>query len=121
MDFEELRDSACASLALLMPQAEGSSRLVDECLANARLEFRDQFILRLSPAAWARISLIYATTFLDTQADVSIAEIAAEVLRDSINISRMDMLAQQLAQEKMAESPAQKASSPRLTLVGPKD
>ncbi|MGC2166172.1 MAG: hypothetical protein WA632_09190 [Gallionella sp.] len=121
MDFDELRDLACASLALRMPQIEGSSRLVDECLTNARLEFRDQFILRLSPEAWARISLIYATTFLDTQADVSVAEIAAAVLRDSINISRMEMLAQQLAQDKLGESPAQKASSPRLTVVKPQD
>ncbi|MCP5426339.1 MAG: hypothetical protein H6970_14935 [Gammaproteobacteria bacterium] len=121
MNFDELRERACASLARLMPQVEGSSRLVDECLSNARLAFRDEFILQLSPEAWARIALIYTTTFLDSQADVSVGDIAAAVLRDSIHIGRMEMLAQQLAQRKLGEKAAHKASSPTLRVVKPQD
>lgn len=116
MDFDELRDKTCASLRLLLPRVEDSSRLVDECLASARRSFRDDFILRLSPAAWARISQVYATTFLDTGADVSIGDICAAVLRDSITLNRIDLLAQQLGQAKAQEAP-KPAAAPAPTLV----
>lgn len=111
MDFDELRDQTCASLRLLLPQVENSSRLVGECLASARRVFRDEFILRLSPAAWARISQVYATTFLDTGADVSVGDICAAVLRDSINLNRLDLLAQQPGQTRPVGAP------PSLTLI----
>jgi len=119
MNFEELRQHTCASLHLLLPQAGDSSKLVDECLSSARLSFRDEFILRLSPEAWARISLIYATTFLDSGTEVSVGEIGAAVLRDAINIRRLEMLAQQLAQSKEGEQTGTRASPPKLTVIKP--
>lgn len=117
MDFDQLRDQACANLRLLLPQAGDSSRLVDECLSSARHSFKDEFILQLGPAAWARISLIYATTFLDNGADVSVGEICALVLRDSININRMNMLAQQLGQSRAEAIRKPKEAAPTLTLI----
>lgn len=119
MNFEELRQRTCASLFLLLPEAGDSSKLVDECLSSARLALRDEFILRLSPEAWARISLTYATTFLDSGTEVSVGEIVAAVLRDAININRLDMLAQQLAQSKEGEQMGTSASPPKLTVIKP--
>lgn len=119
MDFEELRQRTCASLFLLLPQAGDSSQLVDECLRSARLSFRDEFILRLSPEAWARISLTYATTFLDSGVEVSVGEIGAAVLRDAINLHRLDMLAQQLAQSKEVEQAGTSSSPPKLKVIKP--
>lgn len=117
MDFDQLRDQTCAGLALLMPQLEGDvSRLVDECLSDARKAFRNEFILQLSPGAWARITLIYFKHFIDTGCDVSVAEIVAAVVRDSINSSRMEMLTLDLAQKKM-DVQAQAKKAPTLTIV----
>lgn len=116
MDFDTLRNQACAHLALRCPELkEGAPQLVDECLANARTSFRDEFICRLSPAAWARITVIYFKHFVDTGCDVSIGEIFAAVIRDSINISRMDMLTLELAQQKADQ--AQHKAKPSLTVV----
>lgn len=117
MEFDQLRDQTCASLMLLVPQLEEDvSRLVDECLDDARKTFRNEFICQLSPAAWARITLIYFKHFIDTGCDVSVAEIVAAVVRDSIGTSRMDMLTLQLAQQKM-DFRAQSKKSPSLTVV----
>jgi len=117
MELEQLRDQTCASLALLVPQLEEDvSRLVDECLADARKTFRTEFICQLSPAAWAKITLVYFKHFLDTGCDVSVAEIVATVVRDSIHTSRMDMLTLQLAQQKM-DARASSKKSPSLTVV----
>jgi len=116
MDFDDLHQRTCVSLRLLLPQAGDSSRLVDECLSSARRSFKDDFILRLSAQAWARISLTYATTFLDSGVDVSIGEIVATVLRDAIHLGRIEMLAQQLAQSK-AHSADANASPPKLTVI----
>lgn len=116
MDFDTLRNQACAHLALRCPELkEGAAKLVDECLANARISFRDEFICRLSPAAWARITIIYVKHFVDTGCDVSIGEIFAAVIRDSINISRMDMLTFDLAQQKLDQ--AEHRKKPSLTVV----
>ena len=87
---------AIIRLRLLLPIAEDPSPLVDECLTSARRSFRDEFILSMSPEAWARISLIYCKNFLDTGSDISVGEIVAKVLRDPVHIGRMDMLTQQL-------------------------
>ena len=119
MELEQLRDQACTHLRLQAPQLEDASMLVDECLANARKAFRNEFICQLSPQAWAGITLIYYKHFLDTGCDVSVAEIVAAVVRDSINTSRMDMLTLQLAQQKSDEQ-AQKKSPP-LTIVKSRD
>lgn len=119
MDFDELREQACVSLRMLLPQADDPSRLVDECLSSARRSFRDEFILSLSPAAWARIALVHVTTFLDTGADVSVGDICASVLRDSINLRRMELLAQGLAQTRADERSKPKGKAPAMTLVKP--
>lgn len=117
MNFEELRQRTCSSLFLLLPEAGDSSKLVDECLSSARIAFRDEFILQLSPEAWARIALTYATTFLDSGIEVSVGDIAAAVLRDAIHINRLDMLAQQLAQSKEGEQAVSSTSPPKLTVI----
>jgi hypothetical protein len=116
MELDQLRDRTCACLAILVPQLEGASRLVDECLVNAKKAFKNEFICQLSPDAWARITLIYFKHFLDTGCDVSVAEIVATVVRDSINTSRMDMLTLQLAQQKMDQQ-TQAKKSPSLTVI----
>ena len=100
----------------MAPQVEDACLLVDECLANARKAFRDEFIFQLSPQAWAKITLIYYKHFLDTGCDVSIAEIVAAVVRDSITTSRMDMLTLQLAQQKL-DNQARANSQPSLSIV----
>src|SRR5574343_959310 len=102
MNLDHLRDQACANLALLVPQlAEDAGRLVDECLASAQRSFRNEFIAQISPAAWARITLIYFKNFVDTGCDVTVAEIVAAVVRDSIHTSRLGMTTLQLAQDKV--------------------
>ncbi len=104
MDLDHLREQTCACLALLVPQlGADAGRLVDECLENAQRSFRNEFIAQISPAAWAKITLIYFKHFIDTGCDVTVAEIVAAVVRDSINTSRMDMLTLQLAQAKLDE------------------
>lgn len=120
MDMDQLRDQACAQLRLLLPQAGDSSRLVDECLTSARKAFRDDFILQLSPAAWARISLIYIKNFLDTGCDVPVGNLVAQVLRDALHTGRMDMLSQQVATETQSFTAAPsnlKKPGPSLSLV----
>lgn len=102
MNLDHLREQTCANLALLVPQLAGEAgRLVDECLDNAQRSFRNEFIAQISPAAWARITLIYFKHFVDTGCDVTVAEIVAAVIRDSIHTSRMDMITLQLAQDKL--------------------
>lgn len=101
MEFEQLRAQASAHLALLAPPLQGdSTRLVDECLESARRAFRDEFIRQLSPAAWARISLIYVKHFAETGTDLPVADIIAAVVRDSLHTQRMDMVTQQLVQQR---------------------
>jgi hypothetical protein len=116
MNQEQLREQICAHLGIMAPQVEDACLLVDECLANARKAFRDEFIFQLSPQAWAKITLIYYKHFLDTGCDVSIAEIVAAVVRDSITTSRMDMLTLQLAQQKL-DNQARANSQPSLSIV----
>lgn len=118
MELEELREQAIAHLRLRLPGAGDPSQLVDECLASALLSFKKEFIVMLSPEAWARMALIHCKHFLDTGCDVSVGEMVAMVLRDSIHIGRMDMLTQQLATHKLAESATTPpAATPTLTLV----
>jgi hypothetical protein len=120
MDLDELRQRACIRLALLLPQVSDPSRLMDECLASARHSFRDEFIAKLSPEAWAHIALLHATTFLDCGVDLSVGDLVATVLRDSIHLHRIDMLSQDLAQRLAAEAPHRKAT-PNIRLVRPSD
>lgn len=104
MNLDHLREQTCANLAMLVPQlGQDVGRLVDECLGNAQRSFRNEFIVQISPAAWARITLIYFKHFIDTGCDVTVAEIVAAVIRDSIHTSRMDMVTLQLAQAKLDE------------------
>lgn len=119
MTIDELRERACACLRLRMPPDNDPAQLVDECLSSARRSLRDEFILLLSPEAWARISLTYVTTFLESETDVSVGEIFAMVLRDSVQINRMDMLAQQLATARKDEArqASARAQGPRLSVV----
>lgn len=105
MNLDHLRDQTCACLAMLLPKLgeEDVGRLVEECLDNAQRSFRNEFIAQISPAVWARITLIYFKHFVETGCDVTVAEIVAAVIRDSIHTSRMDMVTLQLAQAKLDE------------------
>jgi len=112
MDIDSLRDQTVAYLALRWPELqEGAPQLVDECFASARKSFRNEFICQLSPQAWARITLIYFKHFLDTGSDVSVGEVFAAVIRDSINLNRLDMLTLDLAQQKQEQAEHQKKTS----------
>ena len=120
MDIETLRERAAAHLALHYPALQdGATRLVDECLTSARRSLRDEFICRLSPEAWASIALTYIKHFVDTGADVSVGEMFAAAIRDSINLNRLDVLTQDLAQRKTAPpgEAARPAARPTLTIV----
>ncbi|MES9832589.1 MAG: hypothetical protein ABW139_10125 [Candidatus Thiodiazotropha sp. DIVDIV] len=97
MKLEKLRDQATTCIRLLVPQLGDASILVDECLASAEKSFSSEFILSLSPQAWAKITIIYHKHFLDTGSDVPVGEMVAEVVRDSIDIKRIDFLTQSLA------------------------
>jgi hypothetical protein len=113
MDFEILREQTCASLALLAPQLQGgAAQLVDECFASALASFKSEFLLQLSSQAWARIALLYASSFVETEADVSVGAIFANVIRDSIHLSRLEMLTLDLAQRIAGEAAGRKASEP---------
>ncbi len=113
MDFEMLREQTCASLALLAPQLQdGAAQLVDECFASAQASFKAEFLLQLSPSAWARIALLYASSFVETEADVSVGEIFANVIRDSIHLNRMEMLTLDFAQRRAGEAAERKAREP---------
>ena len=119
MKFDQLRDQTCLCMQLLTPELGDSSRLVDECLASARLSFRDDFICRFRPEAWAKITLVYHKHFLDSGCDVSVAEIFVEVLRDSINSHRMDHLTKNLVLKKQYEQSLQDDKRPTLSVVRP--
>lgn len=97
MTFDELRERACAYLSLRLRPGLDPTQLVDECLASARQSLKDEFILRLSPEAWAQISLTYVTVFLDSERDVSVGEMFAAAIADSVRLNRLNMLAEQLA------------------------
>jgi hypothetical protein len=102
MDFETLREHTCSSLALTCPElADGAARLVDECFKSARQSLRTEFICTISPQAWAKITVIYFKHFVELGCDMTIGEIFAAVIRDSLNINRMDMLTLDLAQKKL--------------------
>ncbi len=116
MDIEELRKQTCASLKLLAPQIEDTAFLFDACLSDARKYFRDDFISLIGPEAWAKITFIYHKHFLDSGIDISIAEIIAAVMRDSINTKRMDMVTLDLSQQKSAYQ-ENKKKEPSLKLV----
>jgi hypothetical protein len=117
MTLDELRERASAYLSLRLPPGTDPSQLIDECLTSARRSLRDEFILLLSPEAWARISLIYVTTFLESGNDTSIGEIFAAVIRDSLHLNRMEPLAQQAAQTKSERQSPGPGNAPRLTVV----
>ena len=115
MTIDELSEHAYAHLKVLAPKIEDPAFLVDACITNARKYFRDEFITELSPDAWARLTLLYHKHFLDSGQDISIAEIISEVVRDSINTKRMDMVTLNLTQKKIQES--QNTGGPSLKIV----
>ena len=116
MDISTLRQQTCLHLTLQYPDLypDGIERLVDECFTNAQKTFKEDFIIQFSPKAWASITITYVTHFLETGVDVSISEIFAAVVRDSIRGNRMDLVVQQLAQQKSFQV---ETSSPKLSLV----
>ncbi len=116
MELDELQEQASCCLALLCPGLQAQApEIVRQCLVSARTAFRNEFILQLSPQAWARISLSYFTHFVDTGSDVSVGEMFATVMRDSIHLNRLDLLIQDLAQKKQAE--VEERKRPSLSVV----
>ena len=100
MELDKLRDQITACIRIWAPELGDASMLVDECLASALKSFSREFVLSLSPQAWARLTLIYHKHFLDTESDVSVGEMVAAAVRDSIDTSRIDFLTQNLAVRK---------------------
>jgi hypothetical protein len=117
MDLHNMRSKTVVVLRLLAPQLGDASQLVDECLADAETSFGREFILSLSPQVWAKIALIYHKHFLDTQSDVSVAEMVAEVVRDSIDSKRIDFLTQNLAMKKSYKKQRLDQQNVKLCLV----
>jgi hypothetical protein len=103
MELEQIRDRVIACIRLWAPQLGDASVLVDECLASARKSFSNAFILTLSPQVWAKVTIIYHKHFLDTQSDVPVGDMVAEVVRDSIRTNRIDFLTQNLAVKRQHE------------------
>lgn len=116
MDISTLRQQTCLHLTLQYPDLypDGIERLVDECFANAQKTFQDDFIIQFSPKAWASVTITYVTHFLESGVDVSISEIFAAVVRDSIRGNRMDLVVQQLVQHKNFQV---EEKTPKLSLV----
>ena len=100
MQLDKLRDQITACIRIWAPELGDASLLVDECLASALKSFNREFVGSLSPQAWARITLIYHKHFLDIGSDVSVGEMVAAAVRDSIDTSRIDFLTQNLALRK---------------------
>jgi hypothetical protein len=120
MDLDKLRSQTMAAMRLWAPQLGDTSLLVDECLADAEKTLGRGLILSLSPQAWAKITLIYHKHFLDTQSDVSVVEMVAEVIRDSIETKRIDFLTQNLAVKLRYEKQRSKRQNVELSLIEPK-
>ncbi len=97
MELDRLRDQVTASIRLWAPELGDASMLVDECLNSALKSFSKEFVCSLGPRAWASVTIIYHMHFLDTQSDVTVGEMVAEVVRDSIGTKRIDFLTQSLA------------------------
>ncbi len=117
MELGKLRDQTTAVIRLWAPQLGDASMLVDECLASALKSFGREFIGSLSPQAWAKITLIYHKHFLDTESDVSVGEMVAAVVRDSIDTKRIDFLTQDLAEKRRYAKAGRQEGDPPLTLV----
>jgi hypothetical protein len=120
MDLNKLRRQTTAAMRLWAPQLGDASLLVDECLADAEKSLGRGLILSLSPQVWAKITLIYHKHFLDTQSDVSVVEMVAEVIRDSIETKRIDFLTQNLAVKLHYKKHRSKQQGVELSLVEPK-
>ncbi|MEJ2619988.1 MAG: hypothetical protein P8163_06920 [Candidatus Thiodiazotropha sp.] len=120
MDLDILRCQTTAAMRLWAPQIGDASLLVDECLADAEKSLGRELMLSLSPQIWAKITLIYHKHFLDTQSDVSVVEMVAEVIRDSIETKRIDFLTQNLAVKLRYEKQRPKRQHAGLTLIEPK-
>jgi hypothetical protein len=117
MELDRLRDQITASIAIWAPELGDASLLVDECLNSALKSFSKAFVCSLSPQTWAKITIIYHKHFLDTQSDVSVGEMVAEVVRDSIDTKRIDFLTQNLALRKSYERNRQGGGESPLSLV----
>ncbi|MEJ2455271.1 MAG: hypothetical protein P8103_14090 [Candidatus Thiodiazotropha sp.] len=117
MELERLRDQITASISIWAPELGDASMLVEECLDSALKSFSTEFVCSLSPQAWAKITIIYHKHFLDTQSDVSVGEMVAEVVRDSIDTKRIDFLTQNLAVRKRYERSRQGGPDSPLSLV----
>jgi hypothetical protein len=115
MELDKLRDQATTCIHIWAPALGDASMLVDECLASALKSLSKEFVRSLSPQAWAKITLIYHKHFLDTGSDVSVGEMVAAAVRDSIDTQRIDFLTQKLALSKSHAQHKQGAAS--LTLI----
>jgi hypothetical protein len=115
MELDKLRDQITTCIRIWAPELGDASMLVDECLASALKSFSRDFVGSLSPQAWAKVTIIYHKHFLDTESDVSVGEMVAAVVRDSIDTRRIDFLTQNLAVRKRHEQRKRGAAS--FTLV----
>ena len=110
MELDKLRDQITACIRIWAPELGDASMLVDECLASALKSFSKEFVATLSPQVWAKITIIYHKHFLDTESDVSVGEMVAAVVRDSVDTRRIDFLTQDLALRKRHEQRKQEGA-----------
>jgi len=116
MELDKLREQITAVIRLWAPQLGDTSLLVDECLDSALKSLSRELVCSLSPQAWAKITVIYHKHFLDTGSDVSVGEMVAAAVRDSIDTRRIDFLTQNLAVKKRYAQERRRTGS-RLSLV----
>lgn len=100
MSLELLKRQTAAYLTMTYPAMKDPSLIVEECFDNASNAFSETFMLQFRPETWGKITLTYHIHFLETGVDITIGEIFSEVIRDSINLKRMDFLTQSLAQRR---------------------
>ena len=110
MELDKLHDQITICIRIWAPELGDASMLVDECLASALKSFSRDFVGSLSPQAWAKITIIYHKHYLDTESDVSVGEMVAAVVRDSVDTRRIDFLTQDLALRKRHEQRKQEGA-----------
>ncbi len=121
MTVDELTQQTRAYMAISCPQLGDCLSLIEECIQSARQAFTDEFICSLDHRVWSKITLNYHQQFLQSACDITVGEMLAVLIRDSIQTNRMDFLIQGLAQERLYQQATNanktKATDHRLHIV----
>ncbi len=121
MSVEELILQTRAYMSLSCPELGDCAGLIEECMESAQQAFTDEFICQMDHRVWAKITLNYHQQFLQTGCDISVGQMLAESIRDSIRTNRIDFLTQELAQQNLYQQlqrpPLAKVETPCLHIV----